>query len=80
MQQSYWSTAGMAGKDQDKKKTLQNFRDYVREHYPWLKLLFVPAACTRLRPLPATDESRVSFSDVEFYALLRPLRGRSAEF
>ena len=21
------------------KKTLQNFRDYVREHYPWLKLL-----------------------------------------
>ena len=35
-------------KDQDKKKTLQNFRDYVRENYAWLKLLFVPAACTDL--------------------------------
>ena len=57
------------------KKTLQNFRDYVREHYPWLKLLFVPAACTDLcQPLTS---ARVSFSDVEFYALLRPLRGRS---
>ena len=47
MQQSYWSTAGMAGRIKTK-KTLQNFRDYVREHYPWLKLLFVPAACTDL--------------------------------
>ena len=35
-------------KDQDRKKTLQNFRDYVRQRYPWLKLLFVPAACTDL--------------------------------
>ena len=35
-------------KDQDRKKTLQNFRDYLRQRYPWLKLLFVPAACTDL--------------------------------
>ena len=35
-------------KDQDKGKTLQKFPDYVRERYPWLKLLFVPAACTDL--------------------------------
>ena len=35
-------------KDQDKAKTLQNFREYLRERYPWLKLLFVPAACTDL--------------------------------
>ena len=35
-------------KDQDKNKQLQHFRDYVRERYPWLKLLFVPAACTDL--------------------------------
>ena len=39
------------------KKTLQNFRrDYVREHYPWLKLLFVPAACTDLcQPLTSLE-------------------------
>jgi hypothetical protein len=30
------------------KEKFQNFRDYVRERYPWLKLLFVPAACTDL--------------------------------
>ena len=35
-------------KDQDKKKTLNTFRHYVRDHYPWLRLLFVPAACTDL--------------------------------
>ena len=35
-------------KDQDKKRTLQNFRHYVRERYSWLKLLFVPVACTDL--------------------------------
>jgi transposase-like protein len=35
-------------KDQDKKKTLISFRHYVRNHYPWLRLLFVPAACTDL--------------------------------
>ena len=35
-------------KDQDKKKTLITFRHYVRNHYPWLRLLFVPAACTDL--------------------------------
>jgi hypothetical protein len=35
-------------KDQDKMKTLQNFRDYVSQRYPWLRLLFVPAACTDL--------------------------------
>ena len=77
MQQSYWSTAEVWLEGSRQKKTLQNFRDYVREHYPWLKLLFVPAACTDLCQPLCTDESRVSFSDVEFYALLRPLRGRS---
>ena len=35
-------------KDQDKKKTLISFRHYVRDHYPWIRLLFVPAACTDL--------------------------------
>ena len=35
-------------KDEDKKKTLMSFRHYVRNHYPWLRLLFVPAACTDL--------------------------------
>ena len=35
-------------KDQDKKKTLITFRHYVRNHYPWLRLVFVPAACTDL--------------------------------
>ena len=35
-------------KDQDKLKTLITFRHYVRNHYPWLRLLFVPAACTDL--------------------------------
>ena len=35
-------------KEQDKKKTLITFRHYVRDHYPWLRLLFVPAACTDL--------------------------------
>lgn len=35
-------------KDQDKKKTLISFRHYVRNHYPWLRILFVPAACTDL--------------------------------
>ena len=42
-------------KDQDKKAS-ENFRDYVREHYPWLKLLFVPAACTDLcQPLTSLE-------------------------
>ena len=35
-------------KDQDAKKTLISFRHYVRNHYPWLRLIFVPAACTDL--------------------------------
>ena len=35
-------------KDQDKKKTLISFRHYVRNHYPWLRLIYVPAACTDL--------------------------------
>jgi hypothetical protein len=35
-------------KDQDQKKSLQSFRDYVFQRYSWLKLLFVPAACTDL--------------------------------
>ena len=35
-------------KDQDKRKTLISFHHYVRNHYPWLQLLFVPAACTDL--------------------------------
>ena len=35
-------------KDQDQKKTLKSFRQYVFENYAWLKLLFVPAACTDL--------------------------------
>ena len=35
-------------KDQDKQKKLITFRHYVQKHYPWLRLLFVPAACTDL--------------------------------
>ena len=46
-------------KDQDKMKTLITFRHYVREHYPWLRLLFVPAACTDLAQ-PA-DRGQVSW-------------------
>ena len=33
-------------KDTDKIKSLISFRHYVRDKYPWLRLLFVPAACT----------------------------------
>ena len=31
---------------QDKDKKYTRFPEYVKTHYPWLKLLFVPAACT----------------------------------
>ena len=33
---------------QDKKRTLITFRHYVRNHYPWLRLLYIPGACTDL--------------------------------
>ena len=46
-------------KDQDKKKTLQRFPDYLRQHYPWLHLLFVPAACTDL--VQPADRGQVSW-------------------
>ena len=46
-------------KDQDKKKTLITFRHYVRDHYPWLRLLFVPAACTDL--VQPADRGMVSW-------------------
>ena len=46
-------------KDQDKAKTLQNFRDYTRQHYSWLRLLFVPAACTDL--VQPADRGMVSW-------------------
>jgi hypothetical protein len=55
-------------KDQDKKKTLITFRHYVRNHYPWLRLLFVPAACTDLAQ-PA-DRGLVSWLKVPYYILL----------
>jgi hypothetical protein len=35
-------------RSQDKQKKLITFRHYVQNHYPWLRLLFVPAACTDL--------------------------------
>ena len=46
-------------KDQDKKKTLESFRSYVRRWYPWLYLLFVPAACTDL--VQPADRGMVSW-------------------
>ena len=31
---------------QDATKKFDRFPEYAKNHYPWLKLLFVPAACT----------------------------------
>ena len=33
---------------QDKAKKYEAFPGYVKKHYPWLRLVFVPAACTDL--------------------------------
>ena len=33
---------------QDKNKKYTKFQDYVYKHYPWLKLVYVPGACTDL--------------------------------
>ena len=35
---------------QDKAKKYEAFPGYVKKHYPWLRLVFVPAACTSTTP------------------------------
>ena len=68
-------------KDQDKKKTLITFRHYVKDNYPWLRIIFVPAACTDLAQ-PADRgfiswlkaNMRAFYTDIISKEVLRQLR------
>ena len=44
---------------QDQQRKHQKFPDYVKQHYPWLKLLFVPNACTDL--IQPADRGMISW-------------------
>ena len=44
---------------QDKGKKHKPFPQYVKEHYPWLRLVFVPAACTDM--IQPADKGMISW-------------------